>query len=138
VAHRGLVLLDAERGSLRFGNCWGDSDLLGVLVLFVVELRFSFDEGEQISGLGLCVRSVFLEVLVLEGAFEVVMLHFVEAVHVELPHKAVDFFVPEIPRQHDLLELDDILDYELQAIGGPVHYLLVLLDLNKRGLTPRI
>lgn len=45
----------------------------------------------------------------LEGALKIVVLHFVEAIHIELPDKAVDLLMPKVARQHDLLELDDIL-----------------------------
>lgn len=38
-----------------------------------------------------------------EGAFEVVMFDFMEAIHVELPYEAVHFIVPEVPGQHDFL-----------------------------------
>jgi len=73
-----------------------------------------------------------------ESAFEIVVFHFVEAIHVELSHKAVYFFVSEVPGQDDLFELHNILDDELKAIVRPIHYLLVLLHLNKSRLTPRI
>ena len=33
-----------------------------------------------------------------EGALEVVMFHLMKAIHVELPHKAVDLLVPEVAR----------------------------------------
>ena len=74
----------------------------------------------------------------LEGAFEVIMFHFVEAIHVELPHKAVHFFVSEVSRQHYFLEFDYILDHELLTIVGPVDNLLVFLDLNRRRTTDSI
>lgn len=48
-----------------------------------------------------------------ERAFEVVVFDFVEAIHVELPHKAINFVVPEVFRQYDFLEFDYILDHEL-------------------------
>ena len=47
-------------------------------------------------GIGGGVLAILLEELVLEGAFEVVVLHFVEAIHVELPDEAIHFFVSEI------------------------------------------
>ena len=62
------------------------------------------------------VRSIFLEVFVFKGAFEVVMFHFVEAVHVELSDETVDFFVSKVAREDNFFEFDDILDDELQAI----------------------
>ena len=73
-----------------------------------------------------------------ESAFEVVVFHFVEAIHVELSDKAIDFLMPEVSGQDYLLKFDDILDNELKAIVGPVYYLLVLFDLNHKGTTPRI
>ena len=42
------------------------------------------------------VQSIFLEKLVFEGAFEVIMLHFMEPIHIELPDEAIHFFVSEI------------------------------------------
>lgn len=65
-----------------------------------------------------------------EGAFEVVVFDFVEAVHVELPDEAVHFVVAEEPGQYDFLQLLDILDDEFQAVAGPVDNLLVLFHLN--------
>lgn len=65
-----------------------------------------------------------------EGAFEVVVFDFVEAVHVELPDEAVHFVVAEVPGQYDFLQLLDILDDKFQAVAGPVDNLLVLFHLN--------
>ena len=50
---------------------------------------------------------------VFEGAFEVVVFHFVEAIHVQLPDETVHFFVSEVAREDDLFEFDDIFDDEL-------------------------
>ncbi len=58
--------------------------------------------------------AVLLEMFMAEGALEMVVLHFVEAVHVELPHKTVDLLVPEVTRKHDLLELHDIPNDKLE------------------------
>ena len=52
-----------------------------------------------------------------ECAFEVVMLHLVEAIHVELSDEAIHFFVSEISGQDDFLELYDVFDDELKAVG---------------------
>ena len=87
-------------------------------------------------GIGGGVLAILLEELVLEGAFEVVVLHFVEAVHVELPDKAVHFLVPEVAGEDNLFELDDVLDDELESIGRPINNLLVLFHLSKVGNTP--
>jgi len=38
-----------------------------------------------------------------ESAFEVVVFDFVEAIHVELPDKAVNFIVPEVFGQNNFL-----------------------------------
>ena len=65
-----------------------------------------------------------------ECAFEVIMLHFVEAIHVELSDEAIHFFVSEISGQDNLLEFDDVFDDELKTVGGPVNNLLILFDLN--------
>jgi hypothetical protein len=77
-----------------------------------------------------------LEELVLKSGFEVIVLHFVEAIHVELPYKAVHFFVPEVPGQHYLLELHDILDDKLESVGRPVDNFLVVLNLSNGIVTP--
>lgn len=74
----------------------------------------------------------------LEGAFEVVMFHFVEAVHVELAHKTVHLLVSKVSGEYDLFELHDILDDELKAAGGPVDDLLILFHLRVMLLTPKI
>ena len=39
-----------------------------------------------------------------EGGLEAVVFDFVEAVHVELPHEAVELVVAEVFGKHDLLE----------------------------------
>lgn len=74
----------------------------------------------------------------LECAFEVVMFHFVEAIHVELPDETVHLFMPEVSGEDDLLKLHDVLDDELTATGGPVNDLLILLHLRPTILTPKI
>jgi hypothetical protein len=65
-----------------------------------------------------------------EGASETIMLDFVEAVHVQLPHKTVDFFMPKVSRQYDLFKPNHIFDYKLKAIRCPVYYLVELLILH--------
>ena len=74
----------------------------------------------------------------LEGAFEVVMLDLVEAVHVELPHEAVHLVVPKVPGQHYLFKFRDVLYDELSAVASPVDDLLELLHLNSAHFTFRI
>ena len=73
-----------------------------------------------------------------ECAFEVVVFHFVEAIHVELSDEAVHFFMSEVAREDDLLEFDYISNNKFSSIGCPIDYLLVLLDLNKSISTPNI
>ena len=65
-----------------------------------------------------------------EGGFIVVMFNLMEAIHVELPHKAVNFLVPEVPGQNGFLKLEGIFDDEFLTVGGPVNDLLVFLDLT--------
>jgi hypothetical protein len=77
-------------------------------------------------------------VFVAEGALEGVVFDLVEAVHVELPDKAVHFVVAEVVRQDDLLEFQHILYDELQTIRRPVDDLLVVLHLNYNHYTPKI
>jgi DNA-binding MltR family transcriptional regulator len=61
-----------------------------------------------------------LEVGVLEGAFEVIMLGFVKTIHVQLPDKAIHFVMTEIFRQDDLFEFDYVLDCELASTRRPI------------------
>lgn len=49
----------------------------------------------------------------LESALEVVVFHFVEAIHVELADEAVHFFVSEVARKYDLFEFNDVFDDKL-------------------------
>jgi hypothetical protein len=65
-----------------------------------------------------------------KGAFEVIVFHFMEAVHVELSYEAVHFFMAEVAGKHDFFEFNHIFDDEFETVAGPVHYLLVFLDLN--------
>jgi hypothetical protein len=67
---------------------------------------------------------------VAEDAFGVVCARLVEAVHVELPDEAVDLVVAEVAGEHDLLELVDVLDHELEAGGRPVCDLVELFVLR--------
>lgn len=50
---------------------------------------------------------------------------FVKAIHIQLPDKTVYPFMPEMPREDYLLELVHVADCKLQAISGPVDYLVV-------------
>ena len=72
---------------------------------------------------------IFLKELVLESAFEVVVFHFMKAIHIELPHKAIHFFVPEVSGKDKLLKLNNIFDHELESVGRPIDNFLILLDL---------
>jgi hypothetical protein len=51
-----------------------------------------------------------------EGALEGVVLDFVEAVHVELPHEAIHLVVSEVVREHNFFKFNDVLYDELKAI----------------------
>jgi len=82
--------------------------------------------------------SILLEELMAEGAFEVVVFDFVEAVHVELADEAVHFVVPEVFGQDEFFHPGWVFDDELQAARGPVDYLLVLFVLHRRGVTETI
>ena len=73
-----------------------------------------------------------------EGAFEVVMFDLVEAVHVELPYETVDFIMPKVLRQDQLLKFIDILDDELASRWRPIGDLIVLVILHKARGTLRI
>lgn len=43
-----------------------------------------------------------------------IMLHFVKAIHVELPDETINFFMSKVARKYDFFELHDVSDYELQ------------------------
>jgi len=66
-----------------------------------------------------------------ECAFEIVVFDFVEAIHVELPDKAVNLIVPEVFGQNQFFQLNNVLDDELNSVGCPIYNFLVLLNLNK-------
>lgn len=51
-----------------------------------------------------------------EGAFEVIMFHLVETIHVELSHEAVHFFVTEVAREYNFFEFDDIFNDEFLSV----------------------
>jgi hypothetical protein len=59
----------------------------------------------------------------------------VEAVHVELADKAVDFVVAEVSGEDDLLELVDILDDKLDSGWRPVGDFIELIVLGKKNST---
>lgn len=61
------------------------------------------------------VLSILEEKGMAEDALGVVCAGLVEAVHVELSDKAVDFVVAEVSGEHDLLELVDVLYHELDS-----------------------
>lgn len=76
------------------------------------------------------VLMIFLEHGVLEGGFEVVMFGFVEAVHIELSYKAVNFVMPEVFWQYDFLKFGDVFDGELKATIGPVDDFVIVSNLQ--------
>lgn len=73
-----------------------------------------------------------------EDTSEVVMFGFVEAIHVELPHKAVHFVMSKEAREDDLFKFDDIAYNELSAILRPKDNFLKLLILFKWQFTESI
>ena len=48
-----------------------------------------------------------------EGAFKMVMFHFMEAIHIELSDKAIHFFMSEVSREDNFFKLDYIFNDEL-------------------------
>ena len=93
--------------------------------------------GSSSLRIGKEVRFIFLEVLMSKGWFKVVVLHFVEAVHVQLSDEAIHFLVSEVAGKDNLLEFYDVFDDELETIWGPIDDLMVILDLNGIRNTPR-
>lgn len=83
-------------------------------------LSFLFTKGSSYLFLKAWVLFAFLKHGVLEGGLEVIMLGFVEAVHVELPYKTVHFIVPEIFGQDDFLEFGYVFNGEFCSVRGPV------------------
>lgn len=65
-----------------------------------------------------------------ENTFGAVFTRFVEAIHIKLTDEAIDFFVPKISGKDDLLELVDVLDGKVPAIGAPEDYFRVVLVLS--------
>jgi hypothetical protein len=84
------------------------------------------------------VLSVFLEELMSEGAFEVVVFDLMETIHVELPDEAVHFVVSEVAREDDFLEFFDVLYDEFESVRCPVDDLLILFNLNIQKNTLKI
>ena len=50
-----------------------------------------------------------------KNTFGIIFSRFVKTIHIELPDEAVDFFVAEIFREYDFLELIDIFDDKILA-----------------------
>ena len=84
------------------------------------------------------VPAVPLEERMAKNAFDVIIAGFVETIHVELPDEAIHFGVPEVSRQHHLLQLADVLDHKLGARWRPVDNLGELVVLRGERGTPRI
>lgn len=61
------------------------------------------------------VLSILEEEGMAEHALGVISSRLMKAVHVELPYETVDFVVPKVLRQDQLLKLVDILDDELAS-----------------------
>lgn len=70
-----------------------------------------------------------------EDALRVVCSRFVEAVHVKLTDKAVDFVVSEVAGKDDLLELIDVFDDELDPRWRPICDFIEFLVLGKKNCT---
>ena len=88
-----------------------------------MDFDFPFDQWEEIF-------PIFDKVLMAEDAFGVIFPRFMKPVHIQLPYKAIYFFMSEIFWQHNLLELVCVLDYELSASNTPINYLGIFLILS--------
>lgn len=65
----------------------------------------------------------------LESAFKAIMFDLMEAIHVELPNKAVHFIVTEVTRKNNLFEFNNVFNDKLETVWCPVDNLLILLHL---------
>lgn len=65
-----------------------------------------------------------------EHALGVISPGLMKAIHVELPHEAIDLVMPEVSRQDNLLKLIDILYDEFTAGGRPICDLIELFILK--------
>ncbi len=65
----------------------------------------------------------------LESAFKAIVFDLMEAIHVELPHKAIHFIVTEVTRKNNLFEFNNVLNDKLETVWCPVDNLLILLHL---------
>lgn len=65
----------------------------------------------------------------MEGAFEIVLFGFVEAIHIELPDETVHFVVSEIFGENDLFKPLDVFDGKLCSIRRPINNFCVFRTL---------
>lgn len=96
----------------------------GRLFQLLIGLDLALDEMEEL-------RMAFEEVAVAKNIFGGLLSRFMEAIHVELAYEAVDVPVPEVFGEDALLELLDVLDGELFAVGGPLYDLLIFFVLSR-------
>jgi len=96
---------------------------LGLLVPILLQLDLSLDQMQKL-------RMSPQEARMAEDIFAGILARLMEAVHVELPNEAIDIPVPEEFGKDMVLELIDLLDGELAAVGHPVNHRLVFLVLQ--------
>ena len=82
--------------------------------------------------------TAFFEVLIHINIVSVSVALLIEAVHVELPHEAVDFGMPEVSGQDEGFEPHHVAHHELVAVRPPEDDLGELLQLSRQSSTPRI
>ena len=70
-----------------------------------------------------------------KDAFGVILTGLMKPIHVELANEAVDFLVPEILGQDNLLKFVDIFDDKILAGGPPEYNFSVFLILNNKSYT---
>lgn len=73
-----------------------------------------------------------------KNTFGIVFARFVKTIHIELPNKAIDFFVTEIFRKYNFLKLVDIFNYKILSGRPPEYNFAVFLILNNKSITFKI
>ncbi len=68
----------------------------------------------------------------------IVFTGFMETIHVQLPNKTINFFMPEIFGENNLLKFIDVFDDKFFAICPPEYNFCVFLILNKKSKTFKI
>lgn len=66
-----------------------------------------------------------------ENTFGGFLARFVKAIHIELPDKAIDFFVAKKPWQDNLLKLTNVLNDKLPARWCPKNHFVVFFGLDE-------